>query len=269
MALSALRSSSTRRDSSSKRNSKPAWRAMFSMNSRSSSSSSNLCGPACRTCIHGYSSSGCIRILMGSRSDEKRNGRASMTTAYKFLRSVGMFLGNVGAAIIEPLFSSPELYRIFPTQTPWGVTKRNHSECPRCFLGPGVFRLLQVAVASTKWVFVVSLIWFGCEGIKFLAGRSKPPRRESADRSIYWDLSGIGCKDFDRQSSTWLHKLHTSIVADVLLLRWRGCRCVRVSAYPFARIEDALLGPVRPVTTQKSQSRQQMIQRTRGQWPVP
>src|ERR1019366_1020447 len=42
---------------SSKRNSNPACRAMFSMNSRSSSSSNNLCGPACRTCIHRYSSS--------------------------------------------------------------------------------------------------------------------------------------------------------------------------------------------------------------------
>jgi hypothetical protein len=182
---------------------------------------------------------------MGSHSDETKNGRASMTTVYKFMRAAGMFLGNLGAAVIGTTVLEAELYRIFPTQTPWGALRKETILSALVAFGLGYFVYYKWRLPSSKWVFVAGLTWFGWGALSFWLGQ-RNLRVVSADHSIYWQLSGIGCKDFDPQSCLDYMR-YTVLLLRTFFYSAGALVCSRFGTYPFAPIEDALLGPVRLV----------------------
>ena len=168
-----------------------------------------------------------------------------MTTVYKFFRAAGMFLVNVTAATIGTTIFDSELYRIFPAQTPWGMLQRESVLSALIAFGLGYFVYYKWRPHSSKWVFVAGLTWFGWGALSFWLGQ-RNLRVVSADHSIYWQLSGVGCKDFDRESCLDYVK-YTLLSLRTFFYSAGAFACSRFGTYSFARIEDALWGPVHPV----------------------
>jgi len=170
-----------------------------------------------------------------------------MTTAYKFLRAIGMFLGNLlAAALASGLFIS-ELYGIFPTHTPWaGLVKETVLSLIVAF-GLGYLVYYKWRPGSSKWVFLAGLCWLWLGALLFWSGQ-RNLRFVNADHSIYWDLSGVGCKNFDRQSCVDYIQYTLLTLRTVFYSVGAFC-CSRVGPVSFAGVEDALFGPRRDQNT--------------------
>ncbi len=168
-----------------------------------------------------------------------------MSPANRFFRAVGMFLGNVVTAIMGSTFFTSEIYRVFPTTTPWGALRKETILSALAAFGLGYFVYYKWRPASSKWIFVAGLTWLGWGALTFWLGE-RNLRVVSADRSIYWDLSGTGCNDFDGQSC--LDYINYTLVSLRTIFYSAGAFCCsRLGTPSFQGIGKALPTPMTPV----------------------
>jgi hypothetical protein len=172
----------------------------------------------------------------------------TMTTATQSLRAAGMFLGNLLTAAFGTTVVVSGLDHLFRAQTPSGVLRRETVLSAIVAFGLGYVAYYIRRSASSKWVWVAGLAWFGLGALLFWSGQ-RSLRVLNADHSIYWEMSGIGCNDFASLQSCYDYFGYTLQSLRTISYSIGAFCCSRVGTQAFAGIEDAILNPMRRVDT--------------------
>src|SRR5580692_6358201 len=101
----------------------------------------------------------------------------------KWLRSGGMFLGHLLAALIGTGIFESEIYRIFAPSTSNGRLLKATILSAAIAFALGYFVFWKWRSQSAKWLWIIGLCWFGQRAVRYWIGQSSL-RLLGADHSV-------------------------------------------------------------------------------------